>query len=165
VVGSRYLRTAKLLGVVVLFLTFAMAFGHVPLALFLGSFMRPQTGRPPPITPGNRPPAVTGAAFSFAAIGVYFLFATIAYVVGGILVASGKLFKLANLGLIILAVIDEVLLIYTRSMPNIFFQRAVPCSWEWFPLGTIQIFIGQAVIILLCAILLYKPRFLEARNH
>jgi uncharacterized membrane protein len=142
-----------------------MAFGHVPLALFLGSLMRPQTARPPPITTSNRPPAVTGAAFSFAAIGVYFLFATIAYVVGGILVASGKLFKLANLGLIILAVIDEVLLIYTRIMPNIFFQRTVPWSWEWFPLGTIQIFIGQAVIILLCAILLYKLRFLEARNH
>jgi hypothetical protein len=158
------LKTAKLLGLVVLILALAMAFGHAPLALFLGSLMRPQSARPPPITTGSRPAGVGGAPFSFSAIGVYFLLATIVYVVGGILVASRKLFKLANLGLIILALVDEVLLVYTRSMPNIFFQRIVPWSWGWFPLGTVQIFIGQAVITLLCAILLYKPRFLQARN-
>jgi hypothetical protein len=84
------------------------------------------------------------------------------FILGGIFVASGKLFKLANLGLIILALVDNVLLIYTRSMPNIFFQRPIPWSWGWFPLGTVQIFIGQAVIIVLCAVLISKPKFLGA---
>jgi hypothetical protein len=84
------------------------------------------------------------------------------FILGGIFVASGKLFKLANLGLIILAVVDNVLLIYTRSMPNIFFQRPISWSWGWFPLGTVQIFIGQAVIIVLCALLISKPKFLGA---
>jgi uncharacterized membrane protein YphA (DoxX/SURF4 family) len=138
-----------------------MAFGHMPLALFLGPLIRPAPARPPPSATGNRPSAAGGGSpFPFVAIGAYFLIATILFILGGILVASGKLFKLANLGLIILAVVDNALLIYTRTMPNTFFQRPVPWSWEWFPLGTVQIFIGQAVIIVLCALLISKPKFL-----
>jgi uncharacterized membrane protein len=84
------------------------------------------------------------------------------FILGGILVVSGKLFKLANLGLIILSVIDNLLLIYTRAMPNIFFSRAIHWSWGWYPLGTVQILIGQTILIVLCAILLYKPKLLES---
>jgi hypothetical protein len=67
-----------------------------------------------------------GRPFPFFAIGAYFLISTILFILGGILVASGKLFKLANLGLIILSAIDNLLLIYTRTMPNIFFRRPLP---------------------------------------
>ena len=104
--------------------------------------------RPPP---GAMPP---GAFGFFLAIGGFFLFATIIYVLGAILVASGKLFKLANLGLIIMALVDNILLVYTRTMPNIFFGRIIPWSWDWFThLGTVQVLIGQTVLIVLCAIL------------
>ena len=72
--------------------------------------------------------------------------------------ASGRLFKLANFGLIVLAIVDNLLLFYTRTEPNIFFGRIIPWSWNWFPLGTVQIFIGQAIITVLCTILLYKPK-------
>ena len=89
--------------------------------------MRPESARPPPANATGRPAGVGGGPpFPFIAIGVYFLIATILYALGGVLVASGKLFKLANLGLAILAVVDNVLLIYTRTMPNIFFRRPIP---------------------------------------
>ena len=156
------MKTAKLLAAVVLLVALAMAFGHMPLALFLGSLMRPESVRPPQ---GSRPPGAGGGSpFPFTAIGAYFLISTILFALGGILVVSGRLFKLANVGLIILAALDNVLLIYTRSMPNIFFQRSIPWSWGWFPLGTVQIFIGQAIIIVLCAILILRPKFLQTRQ-
>jgi hypothetical protein len=159
------MRTATLLAAAVLFFALVMAFGHVPLALFLGALMRSAPARPPPIVTGTRPSGVAGSSlFPFMAIGVYFLIATILYILGGVLVASGKLFKLANLGLIALALLDNGLLIYTRSVPNVFFQRAVPWSWGWVPLGTVQIFIGQAILIVLCAILVHNPNFLERRK-
>ena len=126
-----------------------MAFGHMPLSLGLSFLFRP-AGRPPASGP---PPSL----FSFFfLLGLYFLIATVIYILGGILVASGKLFKLANIGLIILAVIDDLLLVYTRTMPNIFFNRIFQWSWGWFPLGTGQILIGQAIIVVLCAYLLSK---------
>ncbi len=119
----------NVLRIIVVLDAFLMAVGHAPLARMV--------------------------FFNFP-IGGYFLFATIVYVLGGIFLAAGKLFKLANFGLIVLAIVDNLLLIYTRTMPNIFFRRVIPWSWEWFPLGTVQIFIGQVIITLLCAILLYK---------
>lgn len=159
------MRTSKGLAVIVLLDALVMAFGHAPLALFLGPMIRPSSARPPTnVTVTRGPGAAGGPAFPFIAVGAYFLIATIIYVLGGILVLSRKLFKLANLGLIILAIIDNVLLIYTRTMPNIFFRRIIPWSWEWFPLGTVQILIGQTIIIVLCAILLYKPRLQEAQQ-
>jgi hypothetical protein len=104
--------------------------------------------RPPPT---SAPPG--GFGFFFA-IGAYFLFAVVIYVLGAILVAAGKLFKLANIGLIIMALVDELLLLYTRMMPNVFFGRMLGWSWDWFPrLGTVQVLVGQLVLIVLCVIL------------
>lgn len=152
------LKTHRVLAWVILLDALIMAVGHAPLALGISFLFRPPGSQPPPPS-GQRP----GGAFPFSAIGAYFLLATILYVLGGIFVVSGKLFKLANLGLIILAIIDNLLLIYTRTMPNIFFRRAIPWSWGWFPLGTVQILIGQTIIIVLCAFLLYKLRLQKSQ--
>ncbi len=142
--------------VLVLLVALVMAYGHAPLALGLSSLFRPQGQQP--LRPPPSGQSAGGPAFPFFAIGVYFLFATIIYVLGGLFVAAGKLSKLANVGLIALAIVDNLLLIYTRTMPNIFFRRAIPWSCGWFPLGTVQVLIGQAIITLLCAYLLYRPR-------
>jgi hypothetical protein len=123
--------TLSPLRVVILVDAILMAIGHVPLIR---------------------------AIFFAPAIGGYFLFATVVYVLGGIFLVAGKLFKLSNVGLIVMAVVDNILLIYTRTMPNIFFRRVLPWSYEWFPPGTMQILIGQTIIIVLCAFLLYKRK-------
>ena len=129
-----------------------MAYGHASLALFIGSFF--STGglpsRPPPA--GMSP----GGFNLFFGIGAFFLFATIIYILGAIFVASGKLSKLSYLGLIIMAVVDNILLVYTRLDPgNVFFNRIVHWSWGWFPrLGTVQVLVGQAILIVLCVSLL-----------
>lgn len=129
-----------------------MAYGHAPFALFLAPFFRMGGS---PARPFAAPP---GALTFFFALGAYFLFATIIYVLGAIFVAFDTLFKLSNFGLIVMALVDDILLVYTRTMPNVFFNRIVPWSWDWFPrLGTVQILIGQTVLIVLCAIL-YKSK-------
>jgi hypothetical protein len=95
--------------------------------------------------------AITGPfPFPFL-IGLYFLVSTIIYLLGAIFAGLGKLFKLTNYGLIAMAVIDELLLLYTREMPNILFSRILPWSISWYPLGTVQVFIGQLILIVLCA--------------
>jgi hypothetical protein len=153
------LKASKALALIVLVDALIMALGHAPLALFLGPIIRPSPVRPPTnVTSTRGPGAAGGQAFPFIAIGAYFLIATILFVLGGIFVVWGRLFKLSNLGLIILAIVDNVLLVYTRAMPNIFFGRAIPWSWGWNPLGTVQILLGQTLIIILCAVLLYKPK-------
>lgn len=146
------LKAYTALAVLVLVLSFILAVGHAPLALGI-SFLFRQSGRPPPPQPGRAGPP----PFPFFGIGAYFLFATVVYILGGIFVASGKLFKLANISLIVLAIVDNLLLIYTRTMPNIFFGRVIPWSTGWFPIGTVQILIGQTILIVLCAIL-YKTK-------
>lgn len=160
------MRASKALAAIVLLDAVIMAFGHAPLALFLGPMIRPQPVRPPPtnVTGTRGPGGAGGPAFPFIAIGAYFLIATILYILGGIFVALNRLFKLANLGLIILAIVDNGLLIYTRTMPNIFFRGPIPWSWDWFPLGTVQVFIGQVIIIVLCAFLLYRGRLKEIQQ-
>jgi hypothetical protein len=130
-----------------------MAYGHAPLALFISAFFR--TGAPVRPPPGGLPPGGFGMFFG---IGAYFLFATIIYVLGAIFIASGKLFRLSNVGLFVLALVDNVLLVYTRAMPNVFFNRIIPWSWSWYPrLGTVQVLIGQAILMVLCAYL-YKSK-------
>jgi len=107
-------------------------------------------------------PLIRAIFFSFQ-IGAFFLFSTLIYVIGGILVMSGKLFKLANVGLILMAIIDNILLVYTRTMPNIFLLKVIPWSSHWFPApGTIQIFFGQAIIVVLCCVLLINTK--DANN-
>ena len=107
-------------------------------------------------------PLIRAIFFSFQ-IGAFFLFSTLIYVVGGILIMSGKLFKLANVGLILMAIIDNILLVYTRTMPNIFVSKVIPWSSHWFPVpGTIQIFFGQAIIVVLCCVLLFNTK--DANN-
>ena len=104
-------------------------------------------------------PLIRAIFFSFQ-IGAFFLFSTLIYVIGGILViCGGKLFRLANVGLILMAIIDNILLVYTRTMPNIFFSRVIPWSSHWVPVpGTIQIFFGQAIIVVLCCVLLLNTK-------
>jgi hypothetical protein len=145
---------SKLLRVIVALDAFLMAYGHATLALGISFLFRRPGSRPPPPPPSSQ--VIFHPVFPFFAIGAYFLIATILYILGGVFVASGKLFKLANVGLIVLAVIDNLLLIDTRTMPNIFLGRIIPWSWGWFPLGTVQVLIGQLIIIVLCAIILRK---------
>ena len=83
-----------------------MAYGHAPLSLFLNFLF--MTGGPP-ARPLSGPPG--GFGFFFA-IGAYFLFATIIYTLGAIFLAGGSLFKLSNAGLIILAIVDNILLLH-----------------------------------------------------
>ena len=85
-------------------------------------------------------------------IGLFFLVSTAIYVLGAIFAALGKLFKLTHYGLIAMAVIDELLLIYTREMPNIIFSHPLHWSSSWTHVGTLQVFIGQLILIVLCAI-------------
>jgi hypothetical protein len=95
---------------------------------------------------------ITGSFPMAFMIGLYFLVSTVIYLLGAIFAGLGKLFKLTNYGLIAMAVIDELLLIYTREMPNAIFGRMIPWSTGWYPLGTVQVFIGQLILIVLCAI-------------
>ena len=91
--------------------------------------------------------------------GAYFLLATALYLIGGlaVLFVSGRLFRIANLGLIFLAIIDDLLIIYTRSYPSIFFGgRILPWSASWNPPGTVQVFVGQVILIIFSAMLLKK---------
>lgn len=124
------LKAPSALAVLVLLDSLLMAYGHIPL--------------------------IRAIFFSFS-IGGYFLFATVVYILGGIFVVANRLFKLSIVGLVIMAIVDNLLLIYTRTMPNIFFPRMLPWSWEWVPLGTVQVLVGQGILIVLCAIL-YKTK-------
>ena len=118
---------SKALAVIIALDSLFMAIGHAPLI------------------------RVITAPFPMAfMIGLYFLVSTIIYLLGAIFSGLGKLFKLTNGGLIAMAVIDELLLIYTREMPNVLFGHMVPWSTGWYPLGTVQIFIGQLILIVLC---------------
>jgi hypothetical protein len=145
------LHTSKILRAIVVVDSLLMAFGHAYLSLFLRQFFMMGTT--------TRPPPSGSPSMLFLALGGYFLFAVIIYVLGAILVAAGKLFKLANLGLIIMALVDNALLLYTRTMPNIFFGRILGWSWDWFPrLGTVQVLVGQTLLIVLCALLYRSSR-------
>ena len=105
-------------------------------------------------------PIIRAIFFSFP-IGAYFLFATVVYILGGILVVANKLMRLSNVSLIILAIVDYILLVYTRELPNFFFHRILPWSWGWLPPGTGQICIGQTLLVIFCGYLLFKPGLQE----
>jgi hypothetical protein len=128
------LKSSSILSVLVLVDALLMAYGHYPII------------------------SAISRNFPF---GAYFLFATVVYILGGVFIVANKLFKLSVFSLILLAVIDCLLLLYTRppigSMDNIFTHRIVPWSYGWSPLGTVQVFVGQVILIVLCAVL-YKTR-------
>jgi hypothetical protein len=99
------------------------------------------------------------AIFFLFTVGAYFLVATVLYVLGGLAasLARGRLFKIANLGLILLAIVDNLLIIYTRTLPSIFFGgRIVPWSMGWDPPGAVQVFLGQILLIILSGIILLR---------
>ena len=123
------MKGSKTLAVIIALDSIVMAIGHYPL---IG--------------------VITGPFPMAFLIGLYFLVSTIIYLLGAILAPLGKLFKLTNYGLIAMAVIDELLLIYTREMPNIIFNRVIHWSTGWYPLGTVQVLVGQLILIVLCAI-------------
>jgi hypothetical protein len=126
---SQQVTGSKVLAAIIVLDSILMAVGHAPLIrIIMGPF-----------------------PFAFS-IGLYFLVSTVIYLIGAIFTGLGKLFKLTNYGLIAMAVVDELLLIYTREMPNIIFGRMASWSTGWFPLGTVQIFVGQLILIVLCAV-------------
>jgi hypothetical protein len=121
------LKSPTVLAVLAALDAFLMAYGHYPIIRVISSV--PQ-------------------------IGGYFLFATVVYVLGGIFLLANRLFKLSIFGLIVLAIVDDLLLVYTRTTAtNIFFHHIVPWSYGWYPLGTVQVLVGQTVLIVLCAVL------------
>lgn len=96
-------------------------------------------------------------AFMFSLIGGYFLVATVLFAVGGLLVwfGSGRLFKVGALGLILMAILDNSLIFYTRTLPSVFFRgRILRWSMEWYPPGTVQFFVAQLILIILAVLLL-----------
>ena len=99
------------------------------------------------------------AIFRAPLIGGYFLVSLLLFLAGGIVVvvAGGKLFRFANIGLILLAIIDNALIVYTRTMPSPFFNGRV-LSWSagWFPTGVVQVFIAQTILIIMSAYALKK---------
>jgi hypothetical protein len=127
--GNLMTATSKILAAIIALDSLLMAYGHAPLIRIISG--------PFPL------------AFP---IGLYFLVSTIIFLLGAVFAGLGKLLKLTNYGLIAMSVIDELLLIYTREMPNALFGHMVPWSMGWFPLGTVQVFIGQLILIVLCAI-------------
>lgn len=101
------------------------------------------------------------AIFFLFPVGAYFLVATVLYFVGGLAasILSRRLFKVANLGLILLAVIDNLLIVYTRTFPSVFFGgRIVAWSMGWDPPGAVQVFVGQILMMILSGILLFRSK-------
>lgn len=86
-------------------------------------------------------------------IGGYFLIATILFLVGGFLAwrMSGPVFKLANVGLVVLSIIDNALIFYTRTVPSMLSMGRV-FSWStgWWPIGVVQVLVAQTLLIVLC---------------
>jgi len=121
--------TSKVVAALIVLDSLVLAYGHAPLIRI-----------------------ITGSFPLAFLIGLYFLVSTVIFILGAVLAGLGKLLKLTNYGLIALAVIDELLLIYTREMPNIIFGRTLAWSMTLYPLGTVHVFICQLILIVLCAI-------------
>jgi hypothetical protein len=101
------------------------------------------------------------AIFFSVAIGGYFLVSTILFFLGAATgsLASGKVFRAANVGLILLSLVDCLLIIWTRTFPTVFFQgRIVYWSTGWMPPGAVQIFVLQVLMILVSGYALLRKQ-------
>ncbi len=99
--------------------------------------------------------------FRFPLVGGYFLVSLILFLIGGITVAiaGDKLFKFANVGLILLSIIDNALIVYTRTIPSPLFNgRVLSWSTGWFPTGVVQVFVLQTLLIIISAYALKNAR-------
>ena|SRR5271167_5106853 len=92
-------------------------------------------------------------------IGGYFLIATILFLVGGVLAwrTSGAWFRFANLGLILLSILDNALIFYTRTVPSMLSMGRV-FSWSagWWPTGVVQVLVAQTLLIVLSGYALFR---------
>lgn len=99
--------------------------------------------------------------FRVIPVGVYFLVAAILFAFGGLVasLSSGKLFRSANLGLIVLSILDNVIIFYTRIFPlSILGGRVLSWSTSWIPPGAVQVLIAQIVMIILSALVLLRSK-------
>jgi len=92
--------------------------------------------------------------------GLYFLVTAILFGVGGLAVlSSGKLFKLAIVGLFLLSLIDNILIFITASIPTPLSGGQV-YGWatDLNPPGQVPVFIIQVVLMILTASLLINSK-------
>jgi len=93
-------------------------------------------------------------------IGGYFLVSTILFAAGGFAaLTSGKLFKPAVVGLIVLSLIDNVLILITATTPTpLSGGQAFGFSMGWMPLGSVQVFVIQVVLMVVAKYALAKRK-------
>ena len=92
--------------------------------------------------------------------GLYFLISGILFLAGGLAaLTSGKLFRPAVIGLFLLALIDNILIFVTASFPTPLSGGQV-YGWgtDLNPPGQVPVFIVQAVLLILTAIVLFSKR-------
>jgi len=90
--------------------------------------------------------------------GLYFLVTAILFAIGAFAVlSSGKLFKPAIIGLILLAVIDNILIVITASFATpLSGGQAYGWATDLNPPGQVPVFIVQVVLIILAASLWFS---------
>ena len=90
--------------------------------------------------------------------GLYFLVTAILFAIGAFAVlSSGKLFKPAIIGLILLAVIDNILIVITASFATpLSGGQAYGWATDLNPPGQVPVFIVQVVLIILAALLWFS---------
>jgi len=94
-------------------------------------------------------------------LGAYFLVATLLFLIGGLAgsLASGRLFRISNVGLMLLSLVDCSLIFYTRTFPTAFFgDRIVLWSTGWMPPGAVQVFVAQIIMIVVSGYALLRAR-------
>ena len=88
----------------------------------------------------------------------FFLVTTILFLVGGLAVACRKVSKLAVVGLLALSIIDEVLLVLTRTVPTPFFGGRILAWSVTVPPSSVEVLILQLAIIILTGYALTRKK-------
>ena len=98
--------------------------------------------------------------------GLYFLVTAILFAIGAFAVlSSGKLFKATIIGLILLAVIDNILIVITASFATpLSGGQAYGWATDLNPPGQVPVFIVQVALIILAASLWFSVRKSAAKN-